>query len=204
MRLILLRHGETEENTAGIIQGQNPGRLTDRGRRQSRAAALSLKSQKIDAIYSSDLQRARDTVQYVLSFHALPVSYSAALRERSFGQLQGKPGCVYLDELQKSAAPRVEYRPPGGESILDLQRRTDKFLETIQRERAGQVILACTHGGVITTILASVLRSPVEEMLAFHFYNASLTEIDFSTTCGIRVTKFNSVEHLCSLKDASS
>ena len=71
MRLILTRHGETEENVAGISQGQLlPGKLTDKGIEQAKKLASRLKDEKVDAIYSSDLARSADTAKIIAKYHS--------------------------------------------------------------------------------------------------------------------------------------
>lgn len=83
MRLIITRHGETEENTAGIIQGHLPGKLSDRGIAQAKKVALRLKNEKIDAIYSSDLARTSDTAKEIAKFHpTIPIEFVKELREK--------------------------------------------------------------------------------------------------------------------------
>ena len=66
MKLIIARHGETEENKKGILQGHLPGKLTELGIEQSKKLALRLKNEKIDAIYSSDLARASNTAKEII------------------------------------------------------------------------------------------------------------------------------------------
>ena len=65
MKLILTRHGETVDNIKGILQGQNPGKLSENGIQQAKQLALRLKNENIDAIYSSDLARAADTAKEI-------------------------------------------------------------------------------------------------------------------------------------------
>ena len=91
MRLILTRHGETEENKIGIMQGHLPGKLSAEGIEQAQKLALRLKDEKIDFIYSSDLARASDTAKEIASFHPhAPIKFVEDLRERNLGEFQGK------------------------------------------------------------------------------------------------------------------
>ena len=91
MRLIITRHGETEENQAGILQGHLPGKLSVLGIEQARKVALRLKDEKIDLIFSSDLARASDTAKEIAKFHPnVPVKFVKDLRERNYGEFQGK------------------------------------------------------------------------------------------------------------------
>jgi len=91
MKLIITRHGETEDNKAGIIQGHLPGKLTDVGINQAKKIALRLKDEKINYIYSSDLARASDTTKEILKYHPdAPVKFVKNLREKFLGSWQGK------------------------------------------------------------------------------------------------------------------
>ena len=69
MRIILVRHGETEDNKKRIIQGHLPGKLSDKGIEQARKVANRLKNEKVDYIFSSDLDRAKSTAEEIAKFH---------------------------------------------------------------------------------------------------------------------------------------
>ena len=91
MRLILVRHGETEENIKKLIQGQLQGILTDNGKKQAGELAERLKHEKIDAIYTSDSARAYDTAKEVHKHHTnIPLLLDKRLRERYWGALEGR------------------------------------------------------------------------------------------------------------------
>ncbi len=79
MKLILVRHGQTHENVAKIIQGQSQGRLTAQGREQAQKVGLRLKDEKISIAYVSDLERAKQTAKEILKYHSeTPIVYSEA------------------------------------------------------------------------------------------------------------------------------
>lgn len=88
-RLIVWRHGNTEWNADGRVQGQTDVPLNDLGREQARAAAAVLAELRPDAIVSSDLRRAADTAAALAALTGLPVRPDARLRERYFGHWQG-------------------------------------------------------------------------------------------------------------------
>src|SRR3989344_1609773 len=91
MKLILVRHGETEENKADIIQGHWEGKLNAVGLHQAIKISLRLKGESIDAIYSSDLKRAFKTAQEIAKFHPqIPLTITPELRERYCGKLEGQ------------------------------------------------------------------------------------------------------------------
>ena len=88
--LILVRHGETEWNLAGRIQGHTDSRLTERGREEGRRVAERLANLEVAAVYASDLGRARETGEIIAAPHGLSVQTAPDLRERCYGEFEGK------------------------------------------------------------------------------------------------------------------
>jgi probable phosphoglycerate mutase len=159
-RVLLVRHGQSEWNALGRWQGQADPPLTDLGRAQARAAAHSVP--QVDAVYASDLQRARTTAEIIATEIGVgPVVLDPDLRERDAGEWSGLtrdeihdryPG--YLpDDRHRAFAPGggKPKRPPGWESDGSLFTRALRALATIDRSGAGEV-LAVTHGGLIYVI----------------------------------------------------
>jgi broad specificity phosphatase PhoE len=151
MKLTLVRHGETVENVAGIIQGQMPGRLTERGKRQAREAARQLRGRSFDAIYCSDLKRCLDTAEPIrMVFHGVPFITAELLRERNGGSLQGKP--IALLEAHRARGDWFTYPLPGGESWDDVRTRQVGFLNTLLERYPDKSVLIITHGGPVRGI----------------------------------------------------
>jgi broad specificity phosphatase PhoE len=149
MRILLVRHGETEENAAGIIQGHLPGRLTARGREQVEALGLRLASDQIDAVYSSDLARARETTEAIVRHHpGVGVTYTEDLRERFLGRLQGRSGSD-VDWGTFQDLPDIE-------SDERLIARARRVLERVQKEHDSGTVLLSGHGGINTALVAAV------------------------------------------------
>lgn len=146
--LHLVRHGESEWNVAGRVQGQSAsaGSLTATGRAQAARAAALLAGTRARAIVTSDLRRARDTAVILAETLGLPVQRDPALREQNLGELEGRAfaeGTVQetIDELWRNP----ERRPPGGESILEMYERIHATLDRC----AGQDLILVTHGGPV-------------------------------------------------------
>lgn len=108
IRLIVIRHGETDENRAGIIQGHLPGKFSSRGIEQAKKAALRLKEEKSDFIYSSDLARAADTAKEIAPFHkAAPVEYVKEPREMNLGEFKGRKRSDFSWDAKGFKAPTL-------------------------------------------------------------------------------------------------
>jgi broad specificity phosphatase PhoE len=151
--LLLVRHGETDWNADGRLQGQTDRPLTDYGRRQSTQLAAKLADEKLEAIYASDLARARETAEIVAERLRLPVMLDPDLREKDWGTWEG------LTAVERD---RVEFV---GESTEAHQERTMRALRRIAEHHPGGRILVVTHGGSMRRIqtVALGLALPVVE-----------------------------------------
>ncbi|KKO83065.1 histidine phosphatase family protein [Corynebacterium otitidis] len=167
-RLILLRHGQTDFNRAGRMQGRLDTELTALGRRQAADAAGLLRGRGIARVVSSDLSRAADTAAAVADGLDLGVSFDARFRETALGEWQGKA----RDEVDEAyPGQRARWRldpgfaPPGGESRLDVAARARAGLEEallLPPEAEGETLLVVAHGGVISALTASLLDAPTD------------------------------------------
>ena len=142
--LYLVRHGETKDNVARIMQGQRQGELTPAGIAQMEELAVSLSEIHFEAIISSDLQRAYDSAQ-ILSRHLnLPVQTASLLRERDWGDFTGR----FIPDLKGLPMP------DNVEKMEDLLNRAESFLEWVKNKHQGKTILAVGHGIINKAIQA--------------------------------------------------
>jgi broad specificity phosphatase PhoE len=172
VRLVLLRHAETEANRARLIQGQNDSPLTPEGIATTALLAEKLRGPGLGlgfpgapaTWYCSPLERARETLRRVRATLSAdgPVRYDARLMEIDFGDLTGRPVLDVLPIIHRhkleSALPY-----PGGESGADLKRRVLDFLAEATAGDAGGPVLVMTHFGVIETALRHYLAIPLSE-----------------------------------------
>ncbi len=162
--LYLVRHGETDYNRHNIVQGRGvDAPLNEQGQRQAKALARRFASVPLEAIYTSPLQRAVATAEVVRLYHPeVPLYRMADLEEMDWGHLEGKPYAPPYDAQIRAVYERwragaYDYPVPGGESILDVQRRALRALETILTQHEGETVLVVTHGRFLRVLLASVL-----------------------------------------------
>src|SRR5689334_6096397 len=145
-RLLLVRHGETDWNADGRLQGQTDRPLSDFGRSQAHQPADELAKEKLEAIYSSDLARARETAENVGEPVGLPVSLDPDLREKGWGTWEGLPA-VERD--------RVAF---DGESTEAHQERMLRALRRIsQRHPNKGSVLVVTHGGSMRRVQTAAM-----------------------------------------------
>lgn len=145
-----LRHGETEHNRLKLIAGSSDVPLNAAGLAQAREAAQRLAGSGIDAIWSSPLQRARDTARCVADVLGLEIAVIGELAERNWGQLEGQP--------RELRGPRAA-TPPGGESLEAFRART---LAGLARVAPGRLPLLVAHSGTFR-ILGEWLGLPAQE-----------------------------------------
>jgi broad specificity phosphatase PhoE len=177
MKLIIVRHGRTEENEAGILQGHLPGKLTKEGIEQAKKLALRLKAEKIDHIYSSDLARATDTAKEIARHHPKTHLYLVSdLRERNIGVFTGRQKDE-IDWASKRNKPTIE----GGESLKELLNRAERFLHKILSKHPNDTILLVGHNGINRAIMAAVIGKTWEKMMTIETQkntSVSIFEID--------------------------
>lgn len=161
MKLIITRHGETEENEAGILQGHIPGKLSKQGLKQVELLGKRLAKEKIDYIYSSDLARSADTAKEIARHHkGVDLVFTKKLRERHLGVYQGKKKKdLGLDEKSQVA---LSVQPEGGEKMQDAYNRAKFFLESIITKNKGKTVLLVAHGGINKLMIAILLGRELE------------------------------------------
>lgn len=178
-RICIVRHGETDWNAEGRIQGQIEIPLNDVGRAQAQAAAAGLANEKFSALYSSDLQRARDTAATAAQILKLPLQLEPGLRERRYGAYEG---LTREDIKQRADYDRYIARDPdfdfcGGESLRAFAGRVENTIERLSKTHASQSILIFTHGGVLDIVYRVAQRRSLETRRDFPIPNAALNWI---------------------------
>jgi probable phosphoglycerate mutase len=142
--LLLVRHGETDWNAEGRLQGHTDRPLNEHGRRQANELAERLAGEGADAIYASDLARARETAEIVGGRLGLPVVIDADLREKNWGNWEGLTGDERI---------HVEFE---GESTEDHRERMVRAVKRIAERHPGQRVVVVTHGGSLRRVQAFV------------------------------------------------
>lgn len=159
-RMCFVRHGETDWNIELRLQGQIDLALNANGEQQASAVGRSFLGQQADALYSSDLLRARQTAHPIGEALGLVLIPLPALRERHFGRCEGMTleeiALRYPDDAQAIASHDPDYALPGGESRRQHQVRILDCVDRMARDNAGQTIIVVTHGGVLDVVYRRV------------------------------------------------
>jgi probable phosphoglycerate mutase len=178
----LIRHGITEHNRNGRIQGQLDVPLSDQGRRQVHELAKRLRPGMIQAIYSSDLSRAKETAEIIARAIKLKVEeYRPDLREICFGRWQGHSRAevaeLYPEELAKWQADHTYSAPHGGESFAQMTARGWQAVQEIAASHPGQTVAVVAHGALIKGVLCTARGIKLSERSQLVVENASITPI---------------------------
>jgi broad specificity phosphatase PhoE len=153
--LLLVRHGETDWNRELRIQGSSDTELNERGREQARELASELRDVDLDAVYSSDLRRARETAELATAGRGLDVRLDPGLRERSFGSWEGLTRSEVAERF-----PDLEHHD--GETDEEVRDRVLAAVHRIVAGHPGEEVLVVSHGGALNALWHHALGERIE------------------------------------------
>jgi broad specificity phosphatase PhoE len=196
IRLFLARHGEVESNRHYRYVGTTDEELTDLGREQAQALADSLADLGVREVITSPLRRATATAELIAGAAGVPLRVDERLREQSFGEWEG----MRRDEVQerserdRSLLARWESdpasAPPGGESLLDVQRRVVELIEELDASVGGAAdadlsavalpsFVLVSHVGPIKAVFAAALEAPLPAVRRIFLDPGTLSVVDW-------------------------
>jgi len=171
----LIRHGETDWNLIGRIQGQTDIPLNETGLKQAKKVALRILAdeEKWDYVVTSDLQRAKQTGEVIANKLNIPLlTPDARLRERGFGQIEG----TTKEERVAKWGDEFDWIEYGAETFEALQARSISFLDELYEKYPNGNILCVTHGGLIARILLHLFEGIEDKRVG----NVSLSIINYT------------------------
>lgn len=201
--ILLTRHGETEWNVIGRVQGWTDTPLNDLGRAQAEALAARLKDAPMTAVYSSDSCRAAETARPIAEQHGLALQTLADLREKGFGDWEG----LTVTELERDYAElwhryhvlhELDSAIPNGETYSEVYDRMRRALCAILDAHPGDddTVLVAGHGGSARVFVLAALQAPLSTLQRFVLGNTSLSRLDFRGIANGRVVSLNDTSHL--------
>lgn len=198
-KLFLVRHGDTELNSAERYWGRSDVKLSSAGIEQAERLRDRLAVEKIDAVYSSNLERALVTAEIIASSHQLAVITCAELREVNFGQLEGlnfsEISRLYPEVAKLWAERSTKLKYPGGESLVEFNTRVSKFLSRLDKHTVGETILIVAHAGVLRTLVCQLLGIDPQRRWQIRLDLASLSILETHQQ-GAILSLLNDVSHL--------
>ncbi len=185
MKVILVRHAETEWNMRGIIQGHSDSPLTHRGLRETSAllAALAASDHQVDCVYASPLGRAWQMGQRLAEHFRCSLNAEPALKEQAFGEFEGVPLSDLFGETHQNEAHALferdaDYCPPGGETLAHASQRVMDFLFRLEATSRHQTICIVSHGHVSQGVLALLNEGAIANFPRYAQPNASYSVFD--------------------------
>lgn len=179
--VIAIRHGETAWNFAARLQGHLDVALNETGRQQAGRLAQALAGAPIDAVYSSDLARARCTARPLAVGAGLRIRTDKGLRERSFGSFEGLTYAEiserFPDQARRWHARDMSFGPEGGETLQAFEQRAVETVAAIAARHRGQTIAVVTHGGVLDALYRAAMRIALDAQRSWLLGNASINRL---------------------------
>jgi broad specificity phosphatase PhoE len=201
-RIYIIRHGETDYNRRGVVQGSGvDADLNEMGRAQAEAFFQAYQSVSFDKIYISTLKRTLQTVQSFIDL-VLPHERHAGLNEISWGVMEGKtPGnldnAYYRDLTEAWAAGDTARTAEGGESPEEVRDRQKPVIDLILSRPDETTILVAMHGRAMRILLTWLLNEPLADMDRFEHSNLCLYLLDYNyDTQQFTVERANDTAHL--------
>lgn len=206
----VVRHGETEWNKAGRIQGQQNSPLNQEGITQAQAAARALRrlpEPSLTRLVTSDLGRTLQTAAPIAHALALETLQDSRLRERGFGVFEGleraQMQAQYPEEFDRWQSRDPHYRVPGGESLEDMRVRLSASFHEMARRWPRENVVVVTHGGVLDVLYRIANGITSEAPRDWTLANASLNVIAIDQALQWQVLDWGNVAHLGHSEDES-
>jgi broad specificity phosphatase PhoE len=196
MRLIIIRHGETDYNVKGLIQGQRDCNLTSNGKKQADVLAERMKDDEFDLFFSSPLSRAMDTANKINKFHKKTIQTSNLLKERKFGELEGRHG-IELDKESPGCLIDPFFQPKGGENMHDVFIRVKKYLDTkiLKHKNTNKIIVVVGHKVINLSLVGILMDWGIEKTYKQKLDSTSICEVEIKDG-KTKVLRFNDSKHL--------
>ena len=199
-KILTVRHGQTDWNVLGKMQGQLDIPLNAQGHEQAQLTAKALAQLECAAIYSSDLSRAKATAQAIADHKQMQLFINTGLRERHFGSYQG----FTFEEVRQHSpedakrwqARDLDFFPGGnGESLNAFSNRVISAVHAIARQHIGQTLVIVTHGGVLDALYREATQTDLQAPRTWQLGNASIGTLLWSQN-QLRLQSWGDAAHL--------
>lgn len=195
----ILRHGETDWNAQGRIQGHSDVALSLTGGQQAELAAERLAQVPFDVAYCSDLKRSAETARRILGSREVPLHTSPELREYHKGVFEGLTAAetkdCYPEMYAASVTKDLDFAPTGGESTRQVSVRLAGFVEKLRQRHFDDTVLIVGHGGALRAAFVALMELPLEANWRFEMANCGLSVVDIYTDNAV-LRLFNDTSHL--------
>ncbi|TFG46150.1 MAG: histidine phosphatase family protein [Dehalococcoidia bacterium] len=199
LRLILVRHGETDTDNPGKCHGATDIDLSAEGYRQAKTLRQRFAGEHLDAIYSSTLIRGIRTAEAIASEHDIEIIRCPEVNEVDFGLIECitfEEACeLYPEVTELWRQNSTELCFPEGEKFVDFQKRSVQFLERLKNHKDDETVMLVGHGGPFRLMLCHLLDLPMRHYWQFIFARASVSIVNIYSH-GAILERLNDVSHL--------
>ncbi|HZX57657.1 MAG TPA: histidine phosphatase family protein [Mucilaginibacter sp.] len=198
--LYIVRHGQTELNKLGIVQGRGRDTdLNDEGRRQASQFFDAYRTVPFDKIYISKLKRTQQSIQQFIDL-GIPYERLSGLDELAWGVLEGQPStqanrAAFLKLIRHWLDGKLDSKFEGGESPNEVKERQLEALQTIMSHPEEKEVLICMHGRAMRLFMCILLNKPLTEMESFPHQNLVLYKVTWDGQ-KYEIVDFNNAQHL--------
>lgn len=198
--LYIVRHGQTELNKQGIVQGRGMNTdLNDEGRKQAGLFFNAYKDVPFDKIYISELKRTQQSIQQFIDL-GIPYEKLAGLDELAWGVLEGSPSTqesksAFLKIIRDWVSGNLDSAFEGGESPNQVLKRQKEAMEVIMSHPEEKTVLICMHGRAMRLLLCLLTEQPLTEMETFPHQNLVLYKVTYDGA-KFHIAEFNNAQHL--------
>jgi len=196
MELFVCRHGQTEHNDNGIVQGQMDSRINERGREQAEKLRDRLEGEDVSKIYSSSMTRAIETAEIVAEPHNLDIEESELLKEVARAKFEGESFNDLIEEISGSETEDYLWKPEGGESLEELKERGAKFLNDIKEKHREETVVVVSHGGTISSTLLGILGHSAKNSYRIKQENCCINKLTWTPEKGWGINSVNDTAHI--------
>lgn len=198
--LYIIRHGETDLNKQGIVQGRGINSdLNDTGRAQAASFYKMYKDVPFDKVYTSTLKRTHQTVKGFIDA-GMPWEQLSGLDELAWGVWEGKANdehaiAAFKGMMEKWQSGDLDSHFEGGESPNQVKIRLQEALEVIVKAPNEKKVLVCMHGRAMRLLLCLITGKPLSEMTEFPHQNTTLYKVGLKDG-QFTILEFNNTDHL--------
>ena len=198
MRLILVRHGETEHDCGQRYWGSTDIKLNDNGLKQAQRLKERLASEKIDVIYCSKRIRARKTAETIAEAHNIEIKEADELNEIDFGKIEGLTFGDISEKYPELTEQWLKWSQnlafPDGENFEQFNNRALRFIKTLRKHSEDETVLVVGHGGPFRLILCHLMGIDVKHWWQFIFGLASISILDVKPDSSV-LTRLGEINH---------
>ncbi|MGV8879894.1 MAG: histidine phosphatase family protein [Sphingobacteriaceae bacterium] len=198
--IYLIRHGETDLNKAGIVQGRGLDTiLNETGQQQAELFFEAYRNVPFDKIYTSKLQRTHQSVQRFIDLQ-IPWEQLAGLDELAWGVYEGTPNIpatqtAFRELLESWLSGNLDDKFDKGESPLEVQRRQIEAFNIIMSHPEEKEVLVCMHGRAMRLLLCTLTAISLTQMENFPHHNLTLYKMVYDSN-SFNIAEFNNTDHL--------